>query len=161
MGFAALNPSYKILRKPTGTDRRRPQLARRMRRVLFVLAALAMPSAGADPARAIESAGELVNSCQELEKGREGVGTEILIPGNRDALTCWGYMQAMQDLSVLVDQRGRRVIGSCPPEQTTSLELIQVLLTYARTHANELDGNAAALVIRALQEKYPCPTRAR
>jgi hypothetical protein len=130
-----------------------------MRSLLVLLAALASLTASAGSARAIESARDLVSSCQELERGREGAGKEILIPGNQDALLCWGYMQAMQDLSVLVDQRGRRIIGSCPSEQTTSLELIQVLLAYARTHKAALDGNAAALVILALQDKYPCSPR--
>ena len=29
------------------------------------------------------------------------------------------YMQAMQDLSVLADEEGHRIMGACPPEQTT------------------------------------------
>ena len=125
-----------------------------MKHVLVLLAALLVLAAAPDKARAIDSARELVNSCQELEQGREGAGKDILIPNSREALLCWGYMQAMQDLSVLVDQRGRRIIGSCPPEQTTSLQLVHSFLAYARSH--ELDGNAAAAVIKALQETFPC-----
>jgi hypothetical protein len=30
----------------------------------------------------------------------------IYIPSTREALTCWGYMQAMRDLSVLADEMG-------------------------------------------------------
>jgi len=128
-----------------------------MKYVLVSLMVLAIVPATPHQARAIESARELVSSCEELEKGREGAGKEILIPGSGPALLCWGYMQAMQDLSVLVDQRGQRVIGSCPPEQATSIELIQAVLVYARAHPRDLDGNAAALVIQALQAKFPCP----
>jgi Ssp1 endopeptidase immunity protein Rap1a len=128
-----------------------------MKYLLVLVMALAAVPATSNQARAIESARELVSACDELEKGREGAGKEIMIPGSGPALLCWGYMQAMQDLSVLVDQHGQRVIGSCPPEQTTSLELIQAVLAYARAHAKELDGNAAALVIEALQAKFPCP----
>jgi Rap1a immunity proteins len=97
-----------------------------------------------------------VNACQELERDREGSGNDVLIPNSKEALLCWGYMQAMQDLSVLVDQHGRRVIGACPPEETTSLALIHAFLVYARAHASELKGNAAAVVIKALQESFPC-----
>jgi Ssp1 endopeptidase immunity protein Rap1a len=128
-----------------------------MKYLLVLVMALAAVPATSNQARAIESARELASACDELEKGREGAGKEIMIPGSGPALLCWGYMQAMQDLSVLVDQHGQRVIGSCPPEQTTSLELIQAVLAYARAHAKELDGNAAALVIEALQAKFPCP----
>jgi len=128
-----------------------------MRYALALLLTLAIPFAHSDTARAIDSARELVESCQELEKDREGAGKDILIPNSKEALVCWGYMQAMQDLSVLVDQHGRRVIGSCPPEEATSLQLIHAFLAYARAHASELEGNAAAAVIKALQESFPCP----
>jgi hypothetical protein len=92
-----------------------------MRYIVVLLTALAALPATSRQGRAIENAPDLVSSCEELEKGREGAGKEIVIPGSGPALLCWGYMQAMQDLSVLVDQNGHRIIGSCPPEQTTSL----------------------------------------
>ena len=104
----------------------------------------------------VDSARELVNACQDLEKDREGSGKDILIPNSTEALICWGYMQAMQDLSVLVDQSGRRLIGSCPPEETTSLQLIDAFLAYARAHAGDLRGNAAAVVVKAFVERFPC-----
>jgi Ssp1 endopeptidase immunity protein Rap1a len=127
-----------------------------MKPTVLLLAAVLALAGFPDRARAVDSARELVSACQELERGREGTGKDILIPGNRDALMCWGYMQAMQDLSVLVDQHGLRVIGSCPPEETTTLELIHSFLAYARTHAGELDGNAAAVMIKVLQVSSPC-----
>jgi|SRR5215467_9157196 len=127
-----------------------------MRYLLLLLTTLAALPICAERASAIDSARELLSSCRELEKGREGAGAEILIPDSHDALVCWGYMQAMQDLSVLVDQQGRRIIGACPPEQTTSLQLIHSFLAYARSHAGELDGNAASVVIKALQASFPC-----
>jgi hypothetical protein len=124
--------------------------------MLVLLAALVALPAHSDGARAIDGARELVNSCRELERGREGAGKETLIPNSGEALLCWGYMQAMQDLSVLVDQRGRRVIGSCPPENTTTLQLVHLFLDYARSHPGGLKGNAAAAVIKALQDSFPC-----
>src|SRR5262245_13920795 len=114
----------------------RERFAMRGRRkaVRYALALLALVAlfSGSDKARAIDSARELVDACQDLEKDREGSGKDILIPNSTEALVCWGYMQAMQDLSVLVDQNGRRVTGSCPPEEATSLQLIQAFLAYAR-----------------------------
>ena len=62
----------------------------------------------------------------------------------------------MQDLSVLADEDGHRIMGACPPEQTTTLQLIQSFVQYARAHRAELQGNAVVTVFRALREAYPC-----
>src|SRR5262245_9557214 len=65
-------------------------------------------------------------------------------------------MQAMQDLSVLANQEGDRILGACPPEKMTTLALIQLFGRYARAHPGELQGNAAVAVFRALGKAYPC-----
>jgi hypothetical protein len=90
-----------------------------------------------------------------LEQGAKGAGREIYIPRTREALTCWGYMQAMQDLSVLSDENGHRIMGACPPEKATTLQLIQSFVRYARAHRSELAGNAVIAVFRAMREAYP------
>jgi len=107
-------------------------------------------------AAAVENAHELAGYCQSLERGAKGAGRQIYIPRTREALTCWGYMQAMQDLSVLSDEEGHRIMGACPPEQTSTLQLIQSFVRYARAHRGELPGNAVVAVFRALREAYPC-----
>jgi Rap1a immunity proteins len=107
-------------------------------------------------AAAIENAGELAGYCQSLNRGAKGAGRHISIPRTSEALTCWGYMQAMQDLSVLADEEGHRIMGACPPEQTTTLQLIQSFVRYAHAHRIELQGNAVVAVFRALREAYPC-----
>jgi hypothetical protein len=66
-------------------------------------------------------------------------------------------MRAMQDLSVLADENGHRIMGACPPEQTTTTEVIRSFARYARAHRSELRGNAVVAVFRALREVYPCP----
>ena len=68
-------------------------------------------------------------------------------------LTCAGQVR---DLSVLADEDGHRIMGACPPERTTLLELIQAFVSYARSHADELSDNAALAVTRAFQEAFPC-----
>src|SRR5262245_32301342 len=102
-------------------------------------------------AAAIENADELASYCQSLERGAKGAGRHIYIPSTREALTCWGYMQAMQDLSVLADENGHRIMGACPPEQTTTLQLIRSFVRYARAHRSELPDNAVVAVFRALR----------
>ena len=107
-------------------------------------------------AAAIENAPELAGYCQSLERFAKGAGRHIYIPRTREALICWGYMQGMQDLSVLADGNGRRIMGACPPEQMTTLQLIRLFVRYASTHRSELPGNAVVAVFRALGEAYPC-----
>ncbi len=108
-------------------------------------------------AHATGSARELVGDCRSLLQAKRGAGEQIRIPFTKKALVCWGYMQAMQDLSVLADEDGRRIMGACPPERTTLLELMQAFVSYARSR--ELPDNAALAVTRALQEAFPCKAR--
>jgi Rap1a immunity proteins len=107
-------------------------------------------------ANAVENARALAGYCQKLEQGTKGAAQHIRIPNTKEALLCWGYMQAVQDLSVLVYEDGIRIMGSCPPEQTTVLQLIRSFVTYARSHPDELEGNTAMAVFKALQHAYPC-----
>jgi hypothetical protein len=107
-------------------------------------------------AQAAASAGDLLNNCQSLERGKKGTGHLVKIPNTKEALICWGYMEAMQDLSVWVDENGHRIMGSCPSGQTTVLELIQAFVKYARSHRSELQDNAAVIVRMAFEEAFPC-----
>jgi hypothetical protein len=127
-----------------------------MRHTLVLLSALIAAFASSQKASASESARELASDCRNLEQGSRGAGGHIKIPNTKEALQCWGYMRAMQDLSVLADQDGHRIMGSCPPEQTTLLQLIHAFVTYARSHPGELEGNAAVIVIKALGDAFPC-----
>src|SRR5262249_43992049 len=106
---------------------------------------------------AVENARELAGYCQSLERGAKGAGRRIYIPRTREALNWWGYMQAMQDLSVLVDEGEHRIMGACPPEQTTTLQLIQSFVRYAREHRTELQGNAVVAVVLGAGGGQPCP----
>jgi Rap1a immunity proteins len=127
-----------------------------MRYARILLIGLVATVAFAWSAGAIEKGDELAAYCQSLESGTKGAGRHIYIPSTREALTCWGYMQAMQDLSVLADENGHRIMGACPPEETTTLQVIRSFVRYARAHRSELPGNAVVAVFRALRETYPC-----
>ena len=113
-------------------------------------------------AAAVENAHELAGYCRSLERGAKDAARHsakwrhIYIPASQEALTCWGYMQGMQDLSVLADEEGHRIMGACPPERATTLQLIQSFVRYTRAHRTELQGNAVVAVFRALREAYPC-----
>jgi hypothetical protein len=127
-----------------------------MRGAVILLAGLIALSTSGAQARSIENARELASACQNLEKGTRGSGSNIQIPNTQAALLCWGYMHAMQDLSVLADEEGHRFMGACPPADTTLLQLIQAFNTYAKSHSGDLKGNATLAVMKALQLAYPC-----
>jgi hypothetical protein len=133
---------------------RRRKPPRRYLRILSI--GLIATVAFAWNASAIETGDELAAYCQSLGRGAKGAGRHIYIPSTREALTCWGYMQAMQDLSVLADENGDRIMAACPPEETTTLQLIRSFVRYARAHRSELPGNAVVAVFRALRRDYPC-----
>ena len=127
-----------------------------MRYAFALLLAPIAAAAWSQKAGAVESARELASYCQKLERGTKGAAQHIQIPNTKEALLCWGYMQAMQDLSVLAYEDGTRIMGSCPPEQTTVLQLIRSFVIYARSHPAELEGNTAVAVFKALQHTFPC-----
>jgi hypothetical protein len=98
----------------------------------------------------------MVDNCQALERGTKKSGQHLRIPNTRESLLCWGYMQAMQDISVLVTPEGDRLIGSCPPEQTTLLQLIHVFVRHERSNPRDEQGNVGTAVIKAFQDAFPC-----
>jgi len=107
-------------------------------------------------ANAIENSRELAAACRAVERGATGEGEQIRIPNTKGALLCWGYMQAIQELSVLTDESGNRLLGSCPPQDTTSLQLLHAFTHYAKAHPDASEGNSILAVINALQDAFPC-----
>ena len=108
------------------------------------------------PRGAHASARELAGQCQMLLHGKHGGGEHIRIPFTKPALTCWGYMQAVQDFAALADENGKRVLGICPPNEATMLDIVQAYVRYADAQGKDLPDNAAVAVTQALQSAYPC-----
>jgi hypothetical protein len=128
-----------------------------MNQLVILAAAFIVAFASSQKAVAVESARELANKCQKIGKNHSDKRRRVYIPNTRGSLQCWGYMQAIQNLVVLVDQDGNRILGVCAPEETTLLDLINSFLAYTRKYPGELKENTAAVAIKAMQEAYPCP----
>jgi hypothetical protein len=103
------------------------------------------------PRDAHASARELAGGCQALLQGKHGNGEQIRIP-----IECWGYMQAVQDFAALADENGQRILGICPPDSATLLDIVRAFLRYTRAQGKDLPDNAALAVTQALQSAYPC-----
>jgi len=108
------------------------------------------------PRDADASARELAGQCQTLLQSKRGSGEHIRIPFTKQALTCWGYMQAIQDFAALADENGHRMLGICTPDRATMLDLVQAFVRHADARGKDLPDNAALAVTQALQSAYPC-----
>jgi len=104
-----------------------------------------------------ETGNGLLQACEALEREARISGGNIQLPARTDVHKCWGYMAAMQDLSVAVDETGKPLLGSCPSPKTTLTQLIRVFTNYARAHPQELHLKASQLVYRAMLSAFPCP----
>jgi Rap1a immunity proteins len=114
----------------------------------------------AEVANAMDNAHDLVSKCQQVGKSLKPTRRQVFIPNTPAALQCWGYIQAIQNFLVLVDENGDSLLGACAPEKTTLLQLLNSFLAYTKRHPAELDGNAAVVMIKAMQEAYPCHSEA-
>ena len=71
------------------------------------------------------SSGELLQSCLDIvNRARPVSGGDIDIPPS--GLSCWHYMAAIQNASVLEDVRGVRLLGICGPPETTLIDYIRI-----------------------------------
>jgi hypothetical protein len=86
---------------------------------LGLLAAVGWPL-GSDGAIAATSA-ELLQSCEAVvSTAGPAAGQTIDIP--TEGLPCWYYMEAIQNMSVLVDQAGQPLLGVCAPPDSTVMD---------------------------------------
>jgi Rap1a immunity proteins len=102
---------------------------------------------------------ELLKSCVEIVNGVEHkTGGEVDIP--QTGLTCWYYMSAIQNMSILETPRGVRLLGICAPPETTLVDYVRVFVAQARKRKAQHD-NAAALAVMILSDSFPCSAKTR
>lgn len=101
---------------------------------------------------------QLLQSCQNVLRAagaRDKATIDIPVAG----LACWYYMSAVQNMSAVVDQNGRPLLGICAPEGTTLIQYVRIFARYAQLHPEKDMDNAAPLVLHALLDAFPCGTR--
>jgi hypothetical protein len=98
---------------------------------------------------------ELLQSCEAVIKtAGPAAAHTIAIPAA--GLPCWYYLSAIQNMSALVDERGERLLGVCPPADSTVIDYVRVFVQYAHRNRKEVYENAAALALLGLSEAFPC-----
>ena len=126
-------------------------------KTLWGYAAAALVFALAPPAAALDGE-ELLRKCEALERGALIKGETVRLPKSADAVECWYYMAAVQDIAATVEtEGGPSLIGSCVKPNATRMDIVRAFTKYARSHKDDLDLRATALVIPALIEAFPCP----
>ena len=99
---------------------------------------------------------ELLLSCGEIvNMARPTEGGEVNIPSN--GLICWYYMSAIQNMSVLEDVHGVRLLGICAPPDTNLMDFARIFVQRAKKRKVQ-NNNAAALAVVVLSQSFPCDT---
>jgi Rap1a immunity proteins len=125
-----------------------------MRMVLAVLATLCSSSFSA---HSMESANELLSSCETFLRAYSPAGTGFRLRGDNPAsYECWGYINAIQQLSAILDDGGNTVTGACPEPETTAVQIVRVVVAYAQKHPERLHLRAGVVALAAMRGAFPC-----
>jgi hypothetical protein len=107
---------------------------------------------------AAETPAQLLQSCQSIIRAA-GATDKATIDIPLAGLTCWYYMSAIQNMSAVVDQDGRPLLGICAPAGTTLIQYVRIFARYAHRHPEKDTDNAAPQVLHALLDAFPCGSR--
>lgn len=122
------------------------------------LGAVTLTLASSHAATAAPAPAPLLQSCQAVIRAAgatHSATVEIPLAG----LPCWYYMAAIQNMSTLVDQQGKHLLGVCAPSDTSLLQYVRIFARYAERHSGQHADNDAALALRALLDAFPCGAR--
>jgi Rap1a immunity proteins len=98
---------------------------------------------------------DLLASCEAIPDA-SSLSAEKTFDIAAEGLPCWYYMSAVQNMTVLADERGERLLGICPPPDSTVLDFVRVFVQYARTEDVGSQRNAAAFALLGLARAFPC-----
>ena len=121
----------------------------------LVLACLAAGGA----AHAQNTANELLQDCEILERTLVIQGDLTSYVTSHEADICWAYMMAFLDLSAFQGQSGQPALKFCPPSGVTLTQYIRILTNYARAHPEQLHQRAGFVALNAMFKAFPCSVR--
>jgi hypothetical protein len=101
------------------------------------------------------SAAELRASCEAITNAPP-LSAEKALDIAAEGLPCWYYMAAVQNMTVLADERGKRLLGICPPPDSTVVDFVRIFVQRARTQDVGSQANAAAFALLGLARAFPC-----
>ncbi len=105
---------------------------------------------------ATQSGKEMLRACQFLQRGMHVEGTQVFLPPDAEAISCWGFMSAVQQYSILADREGKTLLHSCPGPDVTTSQIVGIFVAYALAHPEKLQLPAAAVAYNAMADAFPC-----
>ena len=125
-----------------------------MRLILVVLAIFFLSTFSAQSN--VESADELLRSCEDFLGAYRPSGVGFTLqPESRSVYECWGYINAIMQLSARTDH-GRTPTGACPTPATSALNIIEVVVAFLQKHPEALHERAGVEAIHSLRQAFPC-----
>jgi len=103
-----------------------------------------------------ESAREMLQACEMLQRGMHIEGQTIYIPPSARVNQCWGFIEAVQEYSSLAGQNGKTLLDACPGENITTVDVLHEFVSYLQKHPEKLDLKAAAAAYNAMVDAFPC-----
>jgi hypothetical protein len=121
-------------------------------------AALAMMALGFAPCVWADTAQEMAGYCQPYRAAVVTGPGEIKVDADANSQYCWGAFSAVQDLGNLALGKAQRAtLRLCLPSKSTRLELLKVFLRYMDQHPELGHYTFGQVVVRALEQAFPCP----
>ena len=137
-------------------DERNTSLHRALRRAMLVLPLLlaAAPVAADEPPRPMEpqfpqqqSARDLLTAC---------ASSRMTSTGRERRRYCAGFVSGVEEAERVLHPGGESARTFCTPRDVRASALADAFVRYGAEHDDELERPAAQVVLRALQQAFPC-----
>ena len=107
-------------------------------------------------AQNLETTLEMQSWCKPFATIKVGEGRTFTMPSDYESRVCWGAFASIQELSRIVNDDGKPMIGFCTRSSSTRIQLIQIFLRYAQEHPEQANSDFAWVAGKALSEAFPC-----
>ena len=108
------------------------------------------------PIASAQTAGEMLQACEMLQRGMHVEGDTVYIPPSAKLNQCWGFIEAVQQYAMLADQDGKTRLNACPSEDSTTVDVLHIFVDYLNKHPEKHDLRAAAAAYNAMADAFPC-----
>ena len=96
---------------------------------------------------------DLLVSCEAITNASP-LSAEKTLDIAAEGLPYWYCMAAIQNMTALADERGERLLGICPPPNSTVVDFVRIFVQHARTEDLGSQKNAAAFALLDWPERF-------
>jgi hypothetical protein len=102
-----------------------------------------------------KTAAEMLSGCRQVAQAPIQNG-QISIPATLPVGKCWGAFTLIDELATWVLPSGVRLLGSCPPDNSTRSQLVAVFVEYVDRNPQRRNDLFGETVVAALRAAFPC-----